>query len=431
MAIYHFSAKVISRKKGQTSTACSAYRSGSRIEDKRTGKVFDYSRKKGVDHSLILIPKEAPQWMQNREELWNKVEEVERRKDSQLAREIEVSIPVELNDKEKLKLVRDFVTEQFVNKGMVADVAFHNLKTHNPHAHIMLTMREISKEGFGKKNREWNKRELIQQQREAWARHVNRALEKAGKEERVDHRSLEAQGINRIPQIHLGANVNAMRKRGISTERWEKYLSIEKANQEIESLELEIRETIRQISREKELEQKAEKQSKRKSEQARQEQERLERELSPQQPQERKRKAKTRKIEEKAEQEQEFSLLPKVSFNLPEVRQKPEVQLSSDVRNALLIGRTAAFIVREYGEWNKGQLVAEGQKYRIEMDVKNRDNQTLTVISRTTGKVILTSNGFEVKGKFNEQDVLHFQETRERLKKLKTSQSTRKPQRER
>ena len=137
-------------------------------------------------------------------------------------------------------LVRDFANEQFINKGMVADVAFHNLKTHNPHAHIMLTMREISKEGFGKKNREWNKRELIQEQREAWARHVNRALEKARKEERVDHRSLEAQGINRIPQIHLGANVNAMRKRGISTDRWEKYLSIEKANQEIENLEQEI-----------------------------------------------------------------------------------------------------------------------------------------------------------------------------------------------
>ena len=426
MAIYHFSAKVISRAKGKSATASAAYRSGSRIEDKRTGKVFDYTRKKGVDHSLILTPPLAPAWMKKREELWNKVEEVERRKDSQLAREIEVSIPVELNDKEKLKLVRDFVTEQFVNKGMVADVAFHNLKTHNPHAHIMLTMREISKEGFGKKNREWNKRELIQEQREAWARHVNRALEKAGKEERVDHRSLEAQGINRIPQIHLGANVNAMRKRGISTERWEKYLSIEKANQEIESLEQEIRDTIRQINREKELEQKAEKQSKRSSWIASQEQEKLE---SPKQDEERKRKAKGRKISKKVQPEQELGAKLKVSFNLQEIRQKQEVQLSPDVRNALLIGRTAAKIVRQYGEWNKGRLVAEGEKYRIEMDVKNRDNQTLTVISRTTGKMILTSNGEEVKGKFSSEDVLHFQETRKRL--MKTSQRTGKAERER
>ena len=101
------------------------------------------------------------------------------------------------------------------------------------------------------------------------------------------------------------------------------------------------------------------------------------------------------------------------------------------MRNALLIGRTADEIVREYGEWNKGQLVVEGEKYRIEMDVKNRHNQTLTVISRTTEKMILTSNGEEVKGKFSQQDVKHFQEARERLKKLKTRERNRKPQRER
>ena len=124
MAIYHFSAKVISRAKGKSATASAAYRSAAKIVDRRTGLIFDYTRKKGVDYSLILTPPLAPAWMKKREELWNKVEEAERRKDSQLAREIEVSIPVELNDKEKLKLVRDFVTEQFVNKGMVADISF-------------------------------------------------------------------------------------------------------------------------------------------------------------------------------------------------------------------------------------------------------------------------------------------------------------------
>ena len=416
MAIYHFSAKVISRAKGKSATASAAYRSAAKIVDRRTGLIFDYTRKKGVDYSFILTPPLAPGWMKKREELWNKVEEAERRKDSQLAREIEVAIPVELNKDEKLKLVRDFASEQFVKQGMVADISFHELQSHNPHAHIMLTMREIEGEGFGKKNREWNKRELIGEYRQAWADLANRALSEAGREERIDHRSLEAQGINRIPQIHLGANVNAMRKRGISTDRWEKYLSIEKANQEIESLEKEIKETIRQINKENELEQKRE-------------QEKQEKELAPKQAQGRKRKVKARKIEKKAQQEQEFSLLPKISFNLQEVRQKPEVELSSDVRNALLIGRTADEIVRQYGEWNKGKLVAEGQKYRIEMNVKNRDNQTLTVISRTTGKVILTSNGEEVKGKFSEQDVKHFQETRKRL--MKTSQRTGKAERER
>ena len=243
MAIYHLSAKVISRSSGRSSTASTAYRSGEKIKDERTGLTFDYSQKKGIDASLILTPDNAPDWMNNRSRLWNEVEKSEKRKDSQLAREIEVAIPVELSNSQKQELVREFVSEQFVNRGMVADIAFHHLNSHNPHAHILLTMRDITDDGFGQKNRDWNRKELLVEFRSAWETQVNQALEQAGTSARIDHRSLEAQGINRIPQIHLGANVTAMMKRGIATERGDTYLGIRVANQEIEQLEIELKVT--------------------------------------------------------------------------------------------------------------------------------------------------------------------------------------------
>ena len=117
---------------------------------------------------------------------------------------------------------------------MIADVAFHNLESHNPHVHIMLSMREIDSYGFNFKNRDWNKRELLEKQREAWAVHTNRALELAGVRQIIDHRSLEEQGVNRIPQIHVGVAANAMMKRGLATERGEIYEEIEAANRNIE-----------------------------------------------------------------------------------------------------------------------------------------------------------------------------------------------------
>ncbi len=241
MAIYHYSVGIISRSKGCSATAAAAYRAASRIEDLRTGEIHDYRKKKGVDEKFILAPVSAPDWVYNREKLWNEVERVELRNNSQLSREINVAIPVELSKQEQVKLVREFVKEQFVSEGMIADVAFHNLSSHNPHAHIMLTMRNIDKDGFSrKKNRDWNRRQLIEKQREAWAVHTNKALELAGVSEKIDHRTLEEQGINRIPQIHLGAGVNAMMKRGIATEKGDKYQAIAVANQELMQTEREI-----------------------------------------------------------------------------------------------------------------------------------------------------------------------------------------------
>ncbi len=240
MAIYHLSAKVISRSSGRSITAAAAYRAGDKITDERTAQTFDYSRKKDVDATMIIKPENAPDWMGERSLLWNEVEKVERRKDSQLAREIDVALPIELNHSQKQELVRAFVTDQFVSQGMVADIAFHHLDSHNPHAHILLTMREITANGFGKKNREWNRKELLEKSRSSWEAYANRALERAGRKERIDRRTLQEQGINRIPQIHLGPNVAAMMARGIATERGARYLSIQVANQEIDALERKI-----------------------------------------------------------------------------------------------------------------------------------------------------------------------------------------------
>ena len=241
MAIYHFSVKIISRSQGRSATAAAAYRAAEKIKDLRTGETHDYTKKSGVNAKFILAPPHSPAWVQNREQLWNEIERVERRRDSQLAREINIALPIELDKTQQVELVSQFVNEQFVSQGAVADVAFHHLNGNNPHAHIMLTMREMNSDRFSaKKNREWDRVSQLQSQRKAWADSANLALERAGQEQRIDHRSNEAQGIERIPQIHLGANVSAMMKRGIVTERGERYKEIAIANEQLLTLDREI-----------------------------------------------------------------------------------------------------------------------------------------------------------------------------------------------
>ncbi|OJH43008.1 MobQ family relaxase [Paracoccus sp. SM22M-07] len=197
MAIYHLRASMISRSQGRSATAAIAYRVAERIEDRRTGLVFDYAKRGGVDHTEILAPDHAPDWVSDRSELWNRVEEAETRKNSQVAREVRVALPAELTHAQRVELVRDFAQEQFVDRGMVADIALHapgrDGDDRNHHAHILLTTREIDPEGLTTKNRDWNKVELLEGWREAWARDANLALERAGIEERIDHRTLEAQ----------------------------------------------------------------------------------------------------------------------------------------------------------------------------------------------------------------------------------------------
>ena len=188
---------MISRSQGRSATAAIAYRVAERIEDRRTGLVFDYAARGGVDHAEILAPNHAPDWVRDRSELWNRVEESETRKNSQVAREVRVALPDELTHAQRVALVRDYAQAQFVDRGMVADIALHapgrEGDERNHHAHILLTTREVDAEGFTTKNRDWNKVEVLEGWREAWARDSNAALERAGIEDRVDHRTLVAQ----------------------------------------------------------------------------------------------------------------------------------------------------------------------------------------------------------------------------------------------
>ena len=209
MAIYHFDASVISRSKGRSATAAAAYRTAEVIKDHRTGEVHDYTRKGGVLHAEIIAPDHAPAWVYDRSALWNVVEDAERRKDAQVAREVRVALPSELTTEQNADLVRAFVREQFVARGMIADVALHapgrEGDQRNHHAHIMLTTREIGPEGFGAKNRDWNAKDLLVDWRQSWAEHVNDRLERYDISERVDHRTLVAQRADALSLAHGAA----------------------------------------------------------------------------------------------------------------------------------------------------------------------------------------------------------------------------------
>jgi len=225
MAIYHFSAKLIKRSDGRSSVAASAYRSASIARDERTGVIHDYTGKRDVLHSEIFLPKSAKAWASNRSKLWNEVERAERRSDAQTAREFEIALPRELPQEERQKLVLDWVKSEFVDKGYVADVAFHRGhgidQFENPHAHVLIPTRSLTPDGSfaKKKDRSLNTTETLEHWRESWEMAANRTLERNGIEERVDRRSLADQGIDREPTVHLGPAVAAMERRGIETDR--------------------------------------------------------------------------------------------------------------------------------------------------------------------------------------------------------------------
>ena len=205
MAIYRLSAKTISRGKGQSAVAAAAYRSGEKLYDEIDNRHKDYGKKTGVIHAEIMIPENAPREFENRQFLWNQVEASERRKDSQLAREIQLALPKELNREQNQELVFDFCKTEYVDRGMIADISIHDELNGNGnhHAHVMLTTREVTEDGFGHKNRDWNQKELLHHWRESWADHVNHALERSGHEERVDHRSSYEQTIFKLSEKEL------------------------------------------------------------------------------------------------------------------------------------------------------------------------------------------------------------------------------------
>ena len=246
MAIYHLHVSIVKRSSGRSSVAAAAYRaadklrseqdgmthdyspktsavnaaayrSGESLQNERSDITHDYTRKQGVVHNEIMLPVNAPQQYQDRATLWNAVERAEKRKDAQTARDIDIALPIELDRQEQIELVREYVKDNFVDKGMCADFAIHDKGDGNPHAHILLTTREVSHAGLGKKNREWNSTGQLKEWRENWANSCNARLREHGKS--IDHRTLKAQGIDREPTIHIGVVAKNMERKGIEHPR--------------------------------------------------------------------------------------------------------------------------------------------------------------------------------------------------------------------
>jgi Ti-type conjugative transfer relaxase TraA len=219
MAIYHLHVKVIGRKAGSSAVASAAYRSASRMRDERIDRVQDFSNKRGVVHSEVMLPENAPEAWSDRERLWNDVEAFEVRKDAQLAREVEFAIPREITQAQGIELARDFAQSEFVDQGMIADLNVHwdigEDGMPKPHAHVMLTMRSVDENGFGQKVRDWNRTEMVERWRERWAEHVNERLAELDIDARIDHRSLEAQGIGLEPQSQIGAPAQRIEGEGV------------------------------------------------------------------------------------------------------------------------------------------------------------------------------------------------------------------------
>ena len=258
IAIYHCSIKIVSRGKGKSAVAAAAYRSGEKLTNEWDGLTHDYTKKGGVVHSEILLPAHAPPAFSDRSTLWNSVELSEKSNNAQLAREVEIALPVELSGEEQTRLVREYCSSQFVSKGMIADFNLHDTGGGNPHAHILLTMRPLDERGAwlpkskkeyvldenGEKIRlpsgryktrkvdlvDWNNRENAEVWRRAWADLANDFLAQNNRPERIDHRSYERQGIDQLPTVHVGVSATQMEKKGIVTERGELNRNIKAAN---------------------------------------------------------------------------------------------------------------------------------------------------------------------------------------------------------
>ena len=277
MAIYHCHCKIISRGQGRSAVGAAAYRSGEKLYNEYDGIEHDYTKKGGVVYSEFMLCENAPKEYQDRQTLWNAVEQIEKSSKAQLAREYEVALPVELSREEQIKLVRDFAKENFVDNGMCVDFSIHDKEDGNPHAHIMLTTRPIEQDNsWGVKQRKeyildkkgqtqydkkkqtykcktvkttnWDSKEFLQRSRESWAEKVNQELEKKSLPQRVDHRSFKEQGIEKIPTQHIGVSANAMEKRGIESQRGNENREIKKANGQIQTIEILEKQTQKEIA---------------------------------------------------------------------------------------------------------------------------------------------------------------------------------------
>lgn len=231
MAIYRLEAMIVSRGHGRSAVDVSAYCCGKDFVDKRTGKTHRYSDKEGVLKTMVLAPLGAPDWVNDPETLWNVVEAGEKRKDAQTARHFLLTLPRELSHEQHVQLVVEWTQRELVDKGMVAQVTFHDLGDGNPHSDVLCTMRKMVDGKFeATKSREWNKKDLLRHWRKSWCDAENAALEKAGCPERVDHRSLIDRGIDRVPEPKLGTAATAMRARGLFPWRWKLIRSLRMEN---------------------------------------------------------------------------------------------------------------------------------------------------------------------------------------------------------
>ncbi|WP_321147888.1 MobQ family relaxase, partial [Serratia marcescens] len=218
MAIFHLDFKIVKRSEGRSSVAKAAYHARAKITDDRTGDTYNYIHRTDLYGHFILAPVNAPSHIvENSSALWNEVEKVERQNNGQTARYFDVAIPIALNNDDKKKLVLEYCQRNFVEKGMIADIAFHDLDSDNPHAHVMLTLKTIGPEGFGKKERSWNDRKMSVLWRESWSAMANSYLAAAGSTERIDHRSLQAQ------------HEEALEKAAVALDNGEKALWLAKA----------------------------------------------------------------------------------------------------------------------------------------------------------------------------------------------------------
>ena len=250
MAIFHCQFSVISRAKGKSCLAASAYRSGERLYDERQNIIHDYTKRHDIE-SEIIAPKNSPIWVYDREKLWNEIDKKETRCNSRTSREINVALPIELSKEQQKELAREYIKTNFVENGMIADLCFHFNDKNNPHFHVMLTTREINKNGFTKKNRDWDKKENVTIWREQWSTNANEILEKNNVEERIDHRSLKDQGIDLIPTIHLGKTSSELQKKGLSNPRVEINNKIRALNKEKVVVLQEYRELKNKLEKDK------------------------------------------------------------------------------------------------------------------------------------------------------------------------------------
>lgn len=275
MAIYHCTCKIISRGQGRSAVGAAAYRSGEKLYNEYDGIEHDYTKKGGVVYSEIMLCENAPKEYQDRQTLWNAVEQIEKSSKAQLAREYEVALPVELSREEQIKLVRDFAKENFVDNGMCVDFSIHDKEDGNPHAHIMLTTRPIEQDNsWGVKQKKeyildkngqkqydkkkqtykcktvkttnWDSKEFLQRSRESWAEKVNQELEKKSLPQRIDHRSLKEQGVDRVPTIHEGG-ARKLEKRGIKTDRGKMNREIKTANGQMQTIDILTKQTQKEI----------------------------------------------------------------------------------------------------------------------------------------------------------------------------------------